>query len=171
MSDCIGRDITQVIVVLVPEKITFADVPNVSMEPAPLPPIYRSLRWNNLNYVHERYTKEKYAGSGYAAAFIPGGSSFIAFSDSTASISVEDEEEVFGVLSLWACAAWKEDLQLTITGYRRSSQVYKQTSTLLRGKPRLMQLCWTDIDMLKFQPSQKSNFILTCLTVSYPRRN
>ena len=141
------------------------------MEPAPLPTIYRCLKWNNLNYVHERYAKEKYAGSGYATAFTLGGSPVVAFSNVSASISVEDQDEVFGVLSLWACAAWKEDLQLTITGHRRSTQIYQHTSTLLRGKPRLIQLCWSDIEVLKFQPSQKSNFILTCLTVSYPHKN
>ena len=141
------------------------------MEPVPLPTIYKSLKWNNINYVHERYTKEKYASSGYVTAFIPGGSSYIAFSSSFASISVENEEEVFGILSLWACAAWNDDLKLTITGYRKSVQMHKQTSTLLRGKPSLIQLCWTDIDMIMFQPSQRLNFILTCLTVSFPRRN
>jgi hypothetical protein len=171
MFDSIWRNYSETIIISVPEKITFADIPNASMEPTVLATIYRNLKWSNINYVHERYTTEKYADSGYVTAFIPGGSSYIAFSNSSASISVENEEEVFGILSLWACAAWNDDLKLIITGHRKSMQIHKQTSTLLRGKPCLIQLCWTDIDMIKFQPSTKLNYILTCLTVSYPRRN
>ena len=98
-------------------------------------------------------------------------SSYIAFTNSSASIAVKNKEETFGIVSLWICAAWIDNLPLTITGHRKSVQIYEQTTTLPHGKPRLIQLCWTDIDLLKFEPSRKSNFILTCLTVSHPSEN
>ena len=76
------------------------------MEPAPLPTIYRNLKWNNINYVHERYLKEKYPNSGYITAITHTDSSYVAFANSSASISVKNKEKSFGIVSLWACAAW-----------------------------------------------------------------
>jgi hypothetical protein len=166
-------------IVSVPEKITFGDIPNASMTLAALPTNYKNLKWTGFYSMHEEHAKKDYPDSGWTTVFMPDGSPYIVFSSSSASISVDNENILFGVVSLEACAAANDNLQLTITGYRKSTQVKTHTSTLLFGKPQLIQLHWTDIGMIKFQSSggsqhpgcrhNGSHFILNCLTISSPR--
>lgn len=141
------------------------------MEPASLPRIYRNLVWDNINCVHKQYLKGKYSSNGYLTAATHTDSAYVAFTNSSASISVKKKGNTFDIISLWMCAAWIENLSVTITGYRKSLQIYGQTVILPCGQPSLIQLCWKEIDMLKFEPAKKSNFILTCLTVAYPEEN
>ena len=111
------------------------------------------MKWTGISYAHELYVKESHPKSGYVTAFMPGGSPHIAFFKEEASISAEDSNETFTLVSLTACAAWNDDLQLTITGYRNSTQINTHTTTLLFGKPQLILLQWKDIDKITFKSS------------------
>ena len=82
------------------------------------------------------------------AAFIPSGSSNIAYFEDSASISVEDENQVFDVVSLEACASWKDNVELIITGDRKPKQIYTSF-----WETQLIELYWKDIDMFKFESS------------------
>jgi len=91
--------------------------------------------------------------SGYVTSFTPGGSPHIAYIAEGASISVENSGETFTLISFTACAAWNDDLQLTIAGHRNSIEINKHTTILLFGKPQLILLNWKDIDKVTFKPS------------------
>jgi hypothetical protein len=133
-------------------KITFDDLPSAVEEEKAVPSTYRRLKWTEISYGHELFLKKSYPKSGYATAFIPGGSPHIAFFAKEASISFEHFWKKFTLISLTACAAWTDDLQLTITGYRNSIEINAHTTILLFGKPQLILLQWKNIDKVIFQP-------------------
>jgi hypothetical protein len=81
-----------------------------------------------------------------------GGSPHIAYFGKEASISVEHSDKTFTLISFTACAAWNDDMQLTITGHRNSIEIDMHTTTLLFGKPQLILLNWKDIDKITFKP-------------------
>ncbi len=143
-----------------------------------IPLSYKNFRWTNFSYMHKQYAKLNYSDKGYATAFAPNGSQYIAWSNSSASIRADRNQQVFGIVSFEACAVYNDNVRLTITGYRNSIQIHTHTTTLLFGKSELTELCWTDIDTLKFesfggtphlQLSNASHFILTSLIVTAPR--
>ena len=68
-------------------------------------------------------------------------------------MAIERPNETFNFVSITACAAWNDDVQLTITGYRNSKQMNTHTATLSFGKPQLILLQWKDIDKVTFKPS------------------
>ncbi len=161
-----------------PIQIVFDDMPNVSMTYGTIPLSYKNFQWTHFSYMHEEYAKLNYSDKGYATAFTSNDSQYIAWSSSSASISADRNQQVFGIVSFEACAVYNDNVKLTITGYRNSAQVYiTHTSTLLFGKSELTELCWTNIDTLKFESfggtphlklSDASHFILTRLIVTIP---
>jgi hypothetical protein len=158
-------------------KITFNDIPDASMTYGTFSTNYKRLRWTNFSYMHEQYAKLNYPDKGYATAFTSNGSPYIVWSSSSALISVERDKQVFGVVSLEACAVYNDNVKLTVTGHRNSSRVYTHIPTLLFGKLETFELCWTDIDTIKFEsvggtPRRELNggphFLLASLTVTDP---
>jgi hypothetical protein len=158
--------------------ITFDDIPDASITIGTIPMSYKKLRWINFSYMHEQYAKLNYPDKGYATVFTPTGSQYIVWSSSSASINVDRDQQVFGVVSFEACAVYNDSVKLTIMGYRNSKLLYTHISTLLFGKLESIELCWTDIDTLKFEstggtPRFKLNegphFLLTSITVTDPR--
>jgi hypothetical protein len=133
-------------------KITFEDLPSAAEEPKNIPRTYRGLKWIRFCYGHESNLKTQYPNSGYMTAFIPGCSPHIAFFKKDASINVERPNETLTFVSLVACAAWNDDLQLTITGYRNSVQINAHTITLLFGQSQHFSLQWKNIDKITFKP-------------------
>ncbi|CAF1109654.1 unnamed protein product [Adineta steineri] len=97
------------------------------------PELYRGLKWSGFEYMYESYARMKHANSGYVYAFQSTDSSCIIFSSSHASISVDPPNEAFSVLALTACAAWIDNLQLTITGHRNSIKIKNHVSALRFG--------------------------------------
>jgi hypothetical protein len=84
---------------------------------------------------------------------------------------------MFTLISLTACAAWNDNLELTIRGHRNSIQTNTHTTTLLFGKPGLIVLNWKDIDKVTFKSSGGTahpgsgesawlNVIITQLTIN-----
>ncbi len=134
-------------------KITFDDLRSVVEESIRIPSTYRGLKWTDLSYAHERYWKKKHPKSGYAAAFTSGCDPHIAFFVDKASIAIERPNETFTFVSVTACAAWNDDLQLTITGHRNSTEINTHTATLLFGQPQLILLQWKNIDTITFKSS------------------
>ncbi len=134
-------------------RITFDDLPSVAGHYNNIPSTYRGLKWTNLNYMYELYWKNNCPASGYAAAFNTGCGPHIAFFTDEASVAVERANETFTFVSVNACAAWNDDVQLTITGHRNSTQINTHTATLLFGQPQLILLQWKDIDTITFKSS------------------
>lgn len=157
--------------------ITFDNLTYSSSKRGCFPESYKGLKWAGFEFMHDSYARTKHTNSGYTNAFVSVNNLYIAFSRSGASISVEPPNETFSVLTLTACAAWNDDLQLTITGYRNSIELKTHTSLLLYGKPQEIILGWTDIDKLTFESSggtphsansiAGNQFILTCLRFIY----
>ena len=116
-----------------------------------IPATYRGLKWTGNNYGHESYLSKKYPVSGYVTAFIPGGSPHIAYIKDNASVEVERPNETFTLVSVTACAAWNDDLQLRITGHRNSMQTNTYTATLLFDRSQLIRLRWKNIDKITFK--------------------
>jgi hypothetical protein len=137
--------------VLTKVSITFADLPIASENSKLIPDIYRGLRWIGVSYGHTSYLKKRHAKSGYATSFTPDGSPHVAYFKDEASISTVEPNETFTMVSINACAAWFDHLQLTITGYRKSVQTNAHTSTLLFGKLQLILLEWNNVDKVNFQ--------------------
>lgn len=159
-------------------RIIFNDIPDASMTYGTFSGYYKRLRWTNFSYMHEQYAKLNYPDKGYTTAFTSSGSQYIIWSSSSATISVERDKQVFSVVSLEACAVYNDNVKLTITGHRNSIQVYTHISTLLFGKSDTIELCWTDIETLKFESvggtprrelSGGPHFLLTSLTLTGPR--
>ena len=84
---------------------------------------------------------------------MPGGSLHLAFFEKEASISRESSDENFDLVSLSASAAWNDDSQLTISGYRNSIMVINQNVTLLFGRPQRISLQWKNIDKIVLKSS------------------
>jgi surface antigen len=133
--------------------ITFDDLPSAAEETKWVPNKYNGFNWTKIVYMEKSYAMETYPKSGYVSSFMPGGSSHIAFFNEEAVISSEESNETFTLVSLTACAAWNDNLHLTISGYRNSIQVNTHTSTLIFGKPQVIILLWRNIDKITFQPS------------------
>ncbi len=134
-------------------RITFEDLPSAEEKSKIIPSNYRKLKWIEFSYGHELHWKKMRPTSGYTASFVPGGSPHIAYIVKEASVSVENSGETFTLISFTACAAWNDDLQLTIAGHRNSIEINKYTTILLFGKPQLILLNWKDIDKVTFKPS------------------
>jgi hypothetical protein len=103
--------------------------------------------------MHESFALKKFPKSGYATSFMPGGSLHLAFFSEEASISLESSNETFNLVSLSASAAWNDDLQLTISGYRNSIRVNNLNIILLFGRPQPISLQWKNIDKVVLKPS------------------
>jgi hypothetical protein len=117
--------------------------------------------------------------SGYVNSFVPGGSQHIAVFNQDASIYTEISNETFTLVSVSACAAWNDNLQLTITGYRKSTEINVHREILIFGKPQLILLHWKNIDHVLLSPSGGTphpgsrdtggvQVVLTQLTISQP---
>jgi hypothetical protein len=157
-------------------KITFDDLPSTVGVTKTIPSTYRGLKWTELSYAHELFWKNKHPKSGYVTAFTSGCGPHIAFFKDEASIAIERPNETFTFVSVTACAAWNDDLQLTITGHRNSTQINTHTATLLFGQPQLILLQWKNIDTITFKssggtahpetgPGTGSQVVITQLTI------
>jgi len=133
-------------------RITFEDLPSAEEKSKAIPSKYRELKWTGISYGHKLRLEKEHPKSGYVTSFMPGGSPHIAYFKEEASISVENSDKTFTLISFTACAAWNDDLQLTITGHRNSIEINKHTTKLLFGKPQLILLNWKDIDKITFKP-------------------
>ncbi|CAM4953960.1 unnamed protein product [Rotaria socialis] len=129
-------------------KITFDDLPLTTDETKRMPIVYRGLKWNNMKYGYELYLSKKHPKSGYINCFTPGSSPNIAFFKDDVSFGVVTRNDSITFYSLTACAAWNDDLQLTITGYRGSVEINRHTVTLLFGKPQFILLNWKDVEKI-----------------------
>jgi hypothetical protein len=132
-------------------RITFDDLPSAVEGAKWIPNTYRGLKWTGLSYAHELFFKKEHPKSGYVTAFTSGCGPHIAFFKDQASIAIERPNETFTFVSNTACAAWNDDLQLTITGHRNSTEINTHTATLLFGQPQLILLQWKNIDTIIFK--------------------
>jgi hypothetical protein len=133
--------------------LTFADLPMANEKSLAIPNKYKGLKWTTVGYMHKSFVTNSYPKSGYATAFTSGGSPHIAFFKDQASIGVERPKETFTLISLNACASWRDNLQLTIKGYQTSTESNAHTAILIYGKPQLILLQWKNIDKVAFESS------------------
>jgi len=133
--------------------IQFDDLPSAEKENLIIPNKYKELNWTRISYGHELFLENKFPKSGYVTSFMPGGSPHIAYFYEEAGISVKDSDKTFTLISFTACAAWNDDMELTIKGYRNSIEIDTHTITLLFGEPQLILFNWKDIDKVTFKPS------------------
>jgi hypothetical protein len=99
--------------------ITFNDLPHVT-ESSQFPDIYKGLKWTQFRYINKSYALEKHPKSGYVTAFILDTSPHLVWACKEAEISSGRQNETFSLIALTTYAAWNDNLQLTITGYRNS---------------------------------------------------
>ncbi|CAF0732411.1 unnamed protein product [Adineta steineri] len=136
------------------QTITFEDLPESAVENSlKIPTFYKGFRWTKIFYIHELLAAKECSKSGYVTSFLPGDSLNVAFFSETATISIEPPNKTFTLISIMACAAWNDDLKLTITAYRRSIVVNDRTVILLFGRPQRIMLQWENIDKVIFKPS------------------
>lgn len=57
------------------------------------------------------------------------------------------------MISLIVYAAWNDNLQLNITGYRNSCEINRCRITLVYGKPQRIIFGWKNLDQVIFEPS------------------
>jgi hypothetical protein len=133
--------------------LNFADLRSDDEQSLLIPNKYKGLKWTKMGYMNKSFATNKYSESGYTTAFTPGGSPHIAFFKDETSMTIERPNETFTLISLKACAAWNDDLQLTIKGYQKSLQVNTHTAILSFGKPQLIVLRWRNIDRVAFESS------------------
>jgi hypothetical protein len=132
-------------------RIIFDELPSAIEEVKGMPNTYQGLKWTGFEYAHESYLKKEHPNSGYVTVFNNGCSPHIAFFKDEASIAIERPNETFTFVSVTACAAWNDDLQLTITGHRKSTEVNTHTTKLLFGQPQRIFLQWKNIDKITFK--------------------
>ncbi|CAF1335258.1 unnamed protein product [Rotaria sordida] len=137
-------------------RITFDDLDGTLDKLSCISAEYRGLKWTGISSMHKSYAIQKYPKSGYATSFTSDGSSTIVFFKDDASIGVKNSNEKFTFVSVTACAAWADNLQVTITGCRNSIEINKHTAILLFGKPQLILLYWKDIDKIIFKSYSSS---------------
>jgi hypothetical protein len=133
--------------------INFGDLPDATAAGRPIPPIYQGMRWTGICYMHKEYAGTKHRNSGYPGAFISNGSSHVAYFRDDVTLSSRSTYDVFTLVSMTACAAWKDGLELIITGHRESRQTDVHTVILLFGKPQTILLQWENIDKVVFKSS------------------
>ncbi|CAF3980570.1 unnamed protein product [Rotaria sp. Silwood1] len=138
---------------IVTTPITFHDLPISADQQRSIPNMYRRLEWVNMCYVNELFFKIRHTTSGYTTSFMAGGSRNIAFFEQKASVSVARPNEKFTFFSVAACAAWNDNLQLTITGHRNSIEINTHTEILLFGKPKPILLFWENLDKITLESS------------------
>lgn len=109
------------------------------------------MKWTQFNYGHESYLKKTHPNSGYVTPFNNGCGPHIAYFKDLASISIDRPNETFTFVSVTACPAWNDDLQLTITAHRNLAQINTHTAKLLFGQPQLILLQWKNINKLTFK--------------------
>ena len=149
----INESIVTLAKALTESRINFDNLPDLTSNTKWIPNHYRGLRWTNISYMNQSCAVDRYPRSGYVTAFISGSSSYIAFFNEEASITVENPNETFTISSVSACAAWNDDLQLTIKGYQNSREMNRHTATLLFGKLQFILLRWNNVDKITFKPS------------------
>jgi hypothetical protein len=132
-------------------RIIFDDLPSAIEGVRGMSNTYQGLKWTQFNYAHQSYLTKTNSKSGYVTAFNTGYSPHIAFFKDEASLAIERPNATFTFVSVTACAAWNDDLQLTITGHRNSTQMNTHTTTLLFGQPQLILLQWKNISKISFK--------------------
>ncbi|CAF1052791.1 unnamed protein product [Adineta steineri] len=147
------REIRHLYSSIKPTVITFEDLPSAAKNLLHMPNVYKGFRWTKISYMHELLAIKKYSKSGYVSSFLPGDSLHVGFFGETATISIEPPNETFSLISIMACAAWNDDLELTITAYRKSIEVNQHSVILLFGRPQRIMLQWKNIDKVVFKPS------------------
>ena len=133
--------------------INFSDLPSAADAEKVMPKVYQEIQWNGMNYLYKEWVKSSHPKSGYLNAFIANSSSHIAFFKHEGSLSAPSTTDAFNLVSITACAAWNDGLELTITGYRRSIQTDTHTVILLFDKPQMILLQWESIDKVIFKSS------------------
>ncbi|CAF0985793.1 unnamed protein product [Rotaria sp. Silwood1] len=134
-------------------KVTFNDLPEAITGTKWISNIYNGLHWTYIYYANELYWKKMHPKSGYITSLIPGSSPNIAYFKDSALITVGSPNTKFTFVSVTACAAWKDDLELTITGHRNFIEINTHTTKLLFGKLQFILLYWEDVDKIMFKSS------------------
>lgn len=152
MKSCLSKvilidpDLTKVI-------IRFHDLPTAITECKIILGIYRGLKWTGFCYGHESFLKRNYPDSGYATCFASQDSPQLAYFKIDSSIESERMGDMFTIVSIVACAAWNDNVQLTIIGLQNSRQTYEQITILPFGQPQLISLNWKNIEKILLKPS------------------
>jgi hypothetical protein len=97
-------------------------------------------------------TPSTYTESGYATALSSG--RYVAFNargnPMSIGVGISSSLEAFSIKSFVAAAAWRNDLQLLMTGERSGVRVHNQTITLQVKSATNVVLDWRDIDKITF---------------------
>jgi subtilisin family serine protease len=122
--------------------LTFDDIGNIGVS-APIPSNYAGLNWSSDFYY---LNSSSYPNTGYDYGTISG--NYVAFNAFANPVSVSGD--VFDFNSAYLTAAWKDDLDVEVTGYFNNVEKYSQTIEIDQTAPTLFEFDFTDIDRLDF---------------------
>ncbi|CAF4093432.1 unnamed protein product, partial [Rotaria magnacalcarata] len=141
-----------------PSGFTLIDFDEFSGGVSPLPPFYRGLEWTNAGVVARSY----HPTSGYVTALSSG--EYVSFNGGgnlmSISVGISSPLEAFSIKSFVIAAAWKNDLQLSMTGWRSEVRVHNQTIILQTKLATDVVLDWRNIDKINFETFGGTNAML-----------
>jgi hypothetical protein len=111
---------------------------------------YAGLNWNNFRALDADYELATYGPNGYTNGNKSGDNVAFNFLGAPASIL---SPSGFDVTRLWATAAWRDGLDLSIKAFRNGVLVFDTNYILSTGDASLITLALTNINELRFASS------------------
>jgi hypothetical protein len=112
-----------------------------------IPDGYGSFNWVNFDTLHSQTQWGSEPDSGYINGTVSG--DYVAFNHFADPASISRAEN-FNFISAAFTAAWYDDLQLDIAGFRDGVQIYSTTLTLTTEFYSTLFLNWFDLDEITF---------------------
>ncbi|CAF1262661.1 unnamed protein product, partial [Didymodactylos carnosus] len=107
----------------------------------PVPDGYGNFLWTNARYMNAFYHNPL---AGYYTVLCSG--EYILYADSTFIIQTITNGTTFALSSLFACAAWNDNLLVTIQGELSGTVIQRTTVTIQPFTRTLVNLYWSSID-------------------------
>ncbi len=117
---------------------------------AQLPANYGGLSWSASTWVMNTGAYGNVSDSGYARGTTSG--SFAAFTNLEQPITVSATNGQFDFVGASLTAAWNDNLNVAISGFRGGAQVFSQNIVISDDAPARIELNWTDLDSITFRP-------------------
>lgn len=111
-----------------------------------IPDGYGGLNWNNMGYLDG--SKSIYAGSGYNNGLVSG--NYVAFNNSANMAMTLGAGSVFDFNGAYLTGAWRDGLNIQVTGLLGGTTLYSQTVVVNSTGPTWFNFDYMGIDELRF---------------------
>ncbi|CAF1009184.1 unnamed protein product, partial [Didymodactylos carnosus] len=130
--------------------ITFENIPSDDYSVSSwIPSTYHDLSWTNVYYLNVPYQEERHGWSGYSSALASG--EYAVFNRGGESMTIS-KATTFNINSFVAAAVWAQNLKIDLTGSNNGLVVYNKTIVLQVTSATLVELNWSNIDTIHFEP-------------------